>query len=71
MRRSPADELREKLARQVPLKTIGDPDEGWFADNPSLDPYFSANITLDTPETVEGSTYGVVGSSIVVLEEVR
>ena len=51
--------------------TIGDPDEGWFADNPSLDPYFSANITLDTPQAVEGSTYGVVGSSIVVLEEVR
>ncbi len=50
---------------------MGDAAEGWFADNPSLDPYFSANISLDDPEIIEGSVYGVLGSTIVVLEEQR
>lgn len=51
--------------------TIGDAEEGWFAENPSRDPYLSANIELDAPTAVEGNTYGVPANTIVVLEELR
>ena len=51
--------------------SFGDDVDGWFADNPTADPYFSHNIFMDAPNVVEGTSYGVVGSSIVVLEEVR
>ena len=43
--------------------------EGFFTDNPDFDTAMSANITLDNPEIVTGSTYDLTGSSIVILEE--
>jgi glycogen operon protein len=49
----------------------GDPSEegGYFSENTGADPYSSMNITLDEPIAVEGSSYGVVANSIVILEE--
>ena len=51
--------------------TLTDPVEGWFAEHPTADPYFSQNIWLDSPELIEGSTYGVPANTIVILEEQR
>ena len=48
---------------------ILDEPEGFFTDNPDFDTATSANITLDNPEIVTGSTYDLMGSSIVILEE--
>ncbi len=42
---------------------------GWFDDNPSLDPYRSANISLDAPEIAGEPTWTVRANSIVVLEQ--
>ena len=42
---------------------------GWFDDNTSLDPYRSANISLDAPEIAEEPTWTVRANSIVVLEQ--
>jgi glycogen operon protein len=51
--------------------TLTDPVEGWFAEHPTADPYFSQNIWLDSPELIEGSTYMVPANTIVILEEQR
>jgi glycogen operon protein len=48
------------------------PDEdggGWFEDEPSEDPYLSANINLDSPLAIDESSYTAQGSSIVILVE--
>jgi glycogen operon protein len=42
---------------------------GWFDDNPTLDPYYSANISLDDPVPVEGGSYTVLANTIVILEQ--
>ena len=42
---------------------------GWFDDNPSLDPYLSANIELDDPVVLSNPEYTVKSRSIVILEE--
>ena len=48
---------------------ILDEPDGFFTDNPDFDTATSANITLDNPEIITGSTYDLMGSSIVILEE--
>ena len=47
---------------------ILDEPAGLLATN-EVDTALSYNITLDNPEIIEGSTYDLVGSSIVILEE--
>lgn len=42
---------------------------GFFDDNPTLDPFLSANITLDEPFVLDSNTYTVPANTIVVLEE--
>ena len=42
---------------------------GWFDDNPSLDPYLSANIELDEPVVLSEAEYTVKGRTFVILEE--
>jgi len=42
--------------------------DGWFSENPSVDPYFSRNLRPDNQDTV-GSSYTAKGSSIVILEQ--
>ena len=42
---------------------------GWFDDNPSLDPFFSANITLDDPLVLDEPSYTVLANTIVILEQ--
>lgn len=48
---------------------ILDEPEGFFSENPDAETSSSANITLDNPSTIEGGSYDVMGSSIVILEE--
>ena len=43
--------------------------EGYLSENPDVDTSLSANITLDNPAIIEGLTYDLMGSSIVILEE--
>ncbi len=56
---------------QAYYDTPGNPDEsgGWFDDNPTENPYASANATLDEPVVVQGGTYTAKANSIVILEE--
>jgi len=42
---------------------------GWFDDNPSLDPYLSANIDLDDGVVLDENAYTAVGRSFVILVE--
>ncbi|MCB9746337.1 MAG: glycosyl hydrolase [Alphaproteobacteria bacterium] len=51
--------------------TIGDAGGGYFDENPDADPYMSANINLDAPVAVPGTSYEVPASAIVILEEQR
>jgi len=44
---------------------------GYFDENPSLDPYLSANIMTDAPQPVEGLSYSVPANTIVILEQQR
>jgi isoamylase len=61
------------LDTQAWFDTPGDIDDdgGYFDDNPTLDPYISANISLDAPQVLDATTYTVTGSSIVILVEQR
>jgi glycogen operon protein len=45
----------------------GESGGGWFSDNPTEDPYLSANIRLENPAPIGDSSYSVQGSSIVIL----
>ncbi|MCB9766342.1 MAG: glycosyl hydrolase [Alphaproteobacteria bacterium] len=49
--------------------TIGEEGGGYFDENPGADPYQSANITLDDPEPIPGTSYEVPANTIVILEE--
>lgn len=42
---------------------------GYFDDNPTLDPFLSANITLDNPVVLDDNSYTVPANTIVVLEQ--
>ena len=49
--------------------SYGDDETGYFDDYPDEDPYQSANIWLDAPQDIGGSSYTVPKWTIVVLEE--
>ena len=46
-----------------------DDEGGYFDENPTLDPYLSANISAAAPIILDAPSYTVTGSSIVILEE--
>jgi isoamylase len=50
--------------------TPGTIDEsgGYFDDEPTIDPYISANITLDDPAPIEDGAYQVPANTIVIFE---
>jgi glycogen operon protein len=56
---------------QAWFDTPGDIDDegGYFDENPTLDPYISANVSIDAPIILDEASYTVTGSSIVILEE--
>ena len=58
---------------QTYFDTPGQADEagegGYFEDNPNVDPFYSANITLEEPESISEGQYSVPSNSIVILAD--
>ena len=57
--------------RLVDTQRYYDDSSGYFSDNTDADRYASANVDLTGAVSVDGGTYTVKDSSIVILEEAR